>query len=470
MAKAIRELSLSIYGIKLTPPLGSLLWWFVRKQEALLVLNDLERMEGLPLAQIMGLASSLTENSPVRLKVILVCNSERFQVDDQQNLATYREKVIHSELLYNPSPEEIVEQFFHQPRERAAMVECLRQSGQANIRIVIRVADALSQVSELFRKRGVELRGEDRECIVRTAAFYYLAGRSISAAYLEELASREYGKMMEAIVRPLTPTPDKTIPPDLTKELAKRLRVSTSNKLVPVVIGWIENGNVPEAELQPIVEWKKFEAASYRLRDREKDALGFLSDFRDVEPTTAISGLKSFLTLSHQEARLGTVMQFQGLLSELGETDTDWITKHVEAVISGFNEDQCRSYLRDLSTHSASAIVQARLQALGSGRNLKDVIWRMAGGSGWNNGDWEFLASKSADDYEAWLLAEDAENMRYMVRGLLQLGSLDGANPQGMAKRNLITALNRLRGRSIVQKLRLIDFPTELAAEETQGQ
>ena len=468
IAKGFRELSFSLYGMKFTPPLGSLLWWFVRKQEILVVLDDLERMEGLPLTQIMGLASSLTETSATRLKVILVCNSERFQEADQQMLATYREKVIHIELLYNPSPEEIVGQFFHNQNERETMIECLRQSGQANIRVVSRVNGALTEVSEIFKKHGVELQREDRECIVRTATFYYLAGRAISAAYLKELASKEYGNKIEALYRQHAPEPNKSTS-DPTKELAERLRVVTSNKLVPVVLGWLENGNIPETELMPIIEWKKFEAVSYQLTDREQDALAFIHNFRDIELETVAAKLESFLTASYKEARLGTVVQFESLLRELGVTGTNWVTKHVEAVVSGFDEDRCRIYLRSLAQHPASALIESRIQALRSNRQVKDVIWGMVKASGWNKGDWEFLAATSADDYEAWLLSENSENTRQMIRGLLELGSPPRSGPRRTALSNLITALNRLRNRSIVQRLRLRDFPVDLESE-TSGE
>ncbi len=466
---ATKDMAFSFYGVKFSPSIGSLLWWLVRREELLIVLDDLERMEGVTLAQIMGLASSLTETSSARLKVILVCNSERLHAPDQQNLATYREKVIHTELLFNPPPEEIVAQFFHNAKEREVMMQCLRVSGQANIRIVSRVNSALSQLLELFSKHDVELRGEDRECIVRTASFYYLADRPISVAYLNELAEKEYSSKLAEMVGSAAPSSDKVTPPDPMKILADRLQVVISNKLVPIIIGWIENGNVPDLDFQSAVDWKKLESSSYDLTERREAATAFLHDFRDVDPAKAISGLQSFLESSFREAGLGTVMHFENLLRGLGVSDTDWVTKNVEAVVSNFNEDQCRSYLRELGAHSASALLQARIQALGAGQNLKDVIWRMATESGWKRGDWDFLASKSADDYEAWLLKESDVHTKYMIREILDLGSAASEGPKRDAIGNLITALNRLRKRSTLHAWRLSDFPTELATEEADS-
>lgn len=462
----LKQLNIPIPGLKVTLPLPAIIWRFMQHQDSLIVLDDLERTEGLTLGKIMGLVSSIAETSSARIKFIMVCNSEQLGEDNKQQLAIYREKVIHTELLYNPAPSELAKAFFYSSTERDVVVECLAVAGQANIRIIRNVHACLRDLTDAFRSRGIELPAHDRQCIVRSAMFFYLANQPIRSETIQELTGDSY--LAELLHLPWfsgsDDKPDKRTP-DPLKELAKQLQIAPNN-LLPIVCEWLENGNVAESRLASIVAEKKREFESSDLQARKEKAMSFIYNFKDVSVPEIVDGLRSFLSQSYKEATLNDVRIAEGLLEDLGEP-YDWTARHVNAVVSQLDERQCHEYLLHLEHHPSKSVIQERLESLRGPKNPKEVIWRMVRGQSWNNGDWEFLASKSADFYEDWFLHEDDQQIRHVLRGLFDLVSdLQTSGPPKTAMDHIATALRRIRDRSQVQQIRLQGFPLSASATE----
>jgi len=114
------------FGVSLNVPNVSngAFWALAKKHGVLIVLDDLERAHtDLAPEEILGFASSLTENS--RAKVLLIFNADKLPQDSAQVLATYREKVIDAELEFRPDTKELVRAFLHEPNLENTVCEPL---------------------------------------------------------------------------------------------------------------------------------------------------------------------------------------------------------------------------------------------------------------------------------------------------------------------------------------------------------
>ena len=69
----------------------SLFWWHVKAQNSVIVFDDLERST-LKLDAILGLASSLAENS--KAKILIICNEDELGNERLKQLNIYREKLV----------------------------------------------------------------------------------------------------------------------------------------------------------------------------------------------------------------------------------------------------------------------------------------------------------------------------------------------------------------------------------------
>ena len=93
--------------------LGDAAYWYLAKTKGLFaIIDDIERAPDLEMDQLLGLASSLTEN--VNTKVLLVLNADKLSEESTNVFARYREKVVDAELLFNPTAQEIVEAYLHE--------------------------------------------------------------------------------------------------------------------------------------------------------------------------------------------------------------------------------------------------------------------------------------------------------------------------------------------------------------------
>lgn len=154
------------------PPL-TWIWKIANSCGLLLIIDDIDRKgTNLALEDILGFASSLTEHSTSRTKVILVINEEALAQTENCILAKLREKLIDVEFQFSPSATELAQEFVRNKSIRNAIEKIHEIAHSPNIRTMLKIENMLDDFESSITP--LNLSNGNREHFV-ILAFIYLS-------------------------------------------------------------------------------------------------------------------------------------------------------------------------------------------------------------------------------------------------------------------------------------------------------
>ena len=102
--------------------------------KSIICIDDLERKSQLPLKDIFGFVEYLVQD--FKCKIILIYNQDNLDKDSQNDLESYREKVIDKEFYLNPTVEENLDFIFEDYPDIDVIKEVFKNAGTNNIRVI----------------------------------------------------------------------------------------------------------------------------------------------------------------------------------------------------------------------------------------------------------------------------------------------------------------------------------------------
>jgi hypothetical protein len=154
----------------------SLFWQYAHSKECVIVFDDLERTK-LPIEDILGLASSLSENT--KAKIIIIFNEDELDAGDNATLTKYREKVADNEVLFNPSLEEMVANHLRHKALREVVQQIFGRLQITNIRLLRKIDINIETFAALIKPHKITPTDEENLRMAKLVCVKYLSPKPI---------------------------------------------------------------------------------------------------------------------------------------------------------------------------------------------------------------------------------------------------------------------------------------------------
>lgn len=414
-SKALSWVRPSLFGVSLNiPDLSNAAFWHLAKRYGLLViLDDLERAhEDLSLDELLGFASSLTENS--KAKVILIFNESNLGEERSQILSRYREKVIDAEVEYRPATADLVTKFLDLPAIDDAVIRCLDASGGANIRLILRIKRGIRDLQSALKGFDLQAGDDDLKQVARIIWLFHVSPTSVTAETLKNCYTQNFFGRADPQNSPQNENE--------VVELAKAGGVVLTD-LDPLLLDYMRCGYFSEATLEGFAQDVRTgqKKAEYRERSREAYA-PHTNNFRAPPDAVAIP-VERLLDDYCATMDLETLKSHCDFIASLGRPATKWWVQHLDAVASTLNEYDAERYLAIVTDPAAVKILENQRASRSQAFDAKAAMRRIAEQENWNEGDMAALDSLPAQYYRDWFLSETGEGFLVMLRSFLRVCS-----------------------------------------------
>jgi hypothetical protein len=412
-SRLLSQIRPSVAGIGFNiPDLSNAAFWYLAKNKGILVvLDDLERAhDSLSLDELLGFASSLTENS--KAKVLLIFNEDVLNEERSQKLSRYREKVIDAELEYRPNATELVTKFLPMTEVHEALIRCLNASGGPNIRLILRAKRAIRDVQGALERSGLNLEKDDLAQIARVMWFYHVSPRPVTIETLKKCYTQNF---LARSRREENSQEDKEI-----AELADAGGLQLTD-LDELVVEYLRCGYLSDEALANFVreETKRRQKGEYQRRSWDAYrpwANGFRAGLNEV-----VEPVEKLLDDYADKIDLGTLRSHCDFLSGFGRDTTKWWVQHVKSSAPSLDPHWLKEYLAAVSDPTAQEILKQRQAALVKTFDAKATIRRIVEKQSWHPDDIAALNLFTADYYREWLRTEKDEDFLSTLRGFLRI-------------------------------------------------
>jgi hypothetical protein len=378
-------LRISVWGISLSVPDASnaAFWRIAKKYGILIVFDDFERThKDLASEEILGLASSLTENS--QAKVLFIFNEERLDNERSNALALYREKVVDTEVEFRPSTEELVKAFLCDPDLDSVVCKCLEVSGGANIRLILRVKRALSYLRERLKTEDLQITAEDAAQIARVVWLYHVSPIQLTKEKLHSAEIRRYLRRDDTNFG--TPA-DREL-----STLAEAGDVRPSD-LDELVLTYLKNGYLSAESLKEFGAKVESTTARAEYQRREREAYDpYVRNFR-ASTEEIVAPVQKLLDDYADKIDLRSLRNHCQFLEAFGYPTSSWWRQHVSAFAPSLDTNGCKQYLQVLTDPDARSVVENRAATLKAEYDPRSAIERIARNRGWSEDDMDSLNS-----------------------------------------------------------------------------
>jgi hypothetical protein len=441
---------ISGWGVSLNVPnvSNSAFWALAKKHGILVVFDDLERAhEDLAPEEMLGLASSLTENS--KAKVLLVFNADKLASNASKALATYREKVIDTELEFKPSTDELVKAFLGEPDLEPIVCDCLEISGGANIRLILRIKRALSYFRQALTKDGFQITLQDASQIARLVWLYHVSPTQLTLEKLKHVAVHRY---LDESARKTATAEDRR-----TGDLYTRGGVRFTD-LDELILSYLECGYLAPESL------KRFRAqiestiarADYQRRDREAYD-PYTANFRaTAEQVTAPA--EKFLDEYADKIDLGSLRRHCEFLEAFGVSTAKWFCQHVTTVVGELDAEACKQYLSVIHDPVVRTLLERRAAVLKDEFDPKKTIERIVRSRSWHEDDLSALNSMPDSYYIDWFRTDAGELLSPLRSFLSICNAFPQAGTGGELKQKLIRVLREIAKDNLANEIRVSKF------------
>ena len=466
VSKFLSSIRPSAFGFGFNiPDLSNAAFWHLAKKKGLLViLDDLERAHTqLNLEELLGFASSLTENS--KAKVLLIFNEDGLTDDRATALARYREKAIDAELEYRPSTTELVKKFLPVPAVHDAVIQCLEASGGPNIRLILRIKRATRDLKEALAGFDLKVGDDDLRQSSRIVWLFHVAPIPITDETLKNCWMQNHTHRSD---RDGSSTVAKEV-----SELAKAGGLDLTD-LDSLIVEYLRCGFFPHEALDKFAQEVRTGRQKLEYQHRSRAAyVPFTSNFQ-ATPEEAATPVERLLDDYADKIDLETLKRHCDFVAGFGRPTAKWWVQHVQAVAPNLTDYLLKEYLTVVTDSAAREILERRHADLTETFDAKATIHRIAKQQSWHEDDMAALNSLPADFYRDWFRSEDGDFL-VMIRSFLRVCPATPPGGNGPAVREKIVQVlqgiacenpaNEMRVHDLLKLPRLAQTPKDAAGQ-----
>ena len=453
-SKVIRSLSALASNAKVPvpympmqlPDFSNLLFWQVAKNcRLLIVFDDLERANpALQLDQLLGLASSIAENSAA--KILLVFNEDELPGEGPKIFTRFREKVVDGEFTFRPSIAELVAEYLGEDSLKAATISCLEVKGGPNIRLIQRIRRGIRFFRETATKLNIPV--EDATLVQMAKIIWHFHVSPVPLKDEVTLVMSIWGHMGGRNEDESSEGDKEAI--RLAREVG--LHTTPFDKLM---LEYLNHGYLSEDFLREFADEQNARHHAEKL-ESEVDAVIHLYDknFLSSEATIA-AAVEQLLERRFLELSLSQMKMLTGFLDAFGRPSASWWRQHVNAVAPTRTTDGCKAYLSVLTDPEARQVIQSRLDTLVEPFDPMAVILKIGEHQGWGRDDLHKLNAVDAEVYKTWLRTADGDLFSPLRGFLEQFANAPEGTPELQIHSKLVGVLTELAGESPANRLRV---------------
>ncbi|MCG8599790.1 MAG: KAP family NTPase [Verrucomicrobiales bacterium] len=179
-------------GIDLQFSVRSLLWAIASNLGFVLVIDDVDRKgDDLSMKEILGFATSITEQSQGKTKVIIVANEGKILGKDKIEWDQLREKFIDFEFTFAPTPKELANAFIDSENLYEVIGDIFQSLNSRNIRAMRKVERHVLNLRKFLGERTLDYPDLPFDEAARYATLFLLAGRDYEISNLPGSLSGE---------------------------------------------------------------------------------------------------------------------------------------------------------------------------------------------------------------------------------------------------------------------------------------
>ena len=429
------------------PDISNTAFWHLAKSKGMLVvLDDIERAhKELSLEELLGYASSLTENS--KAKVILIFNEGNIDGENAKILTRYREKVIDIELEYLPCTKELVDKFLQFPAVHEKVVQCLEAGGGANIRLLLRIKRALRDFSKLMEGREPRVTEEDLSQVAALTWLFYSSplpvdGKTLSGGWVRRRMGR---------------------PGDISREEKRQDELIIAVNLQPttldqLVLNYLITGYFSESLTKKYQEEELTGNEKEEYQRRNREAYGpYTNNFRALLKEVA-DPVKKLLDDYADKIDIRTLKMHCDFIAELGFATGKWWQRHVEAFVSKWDLDGCRQYLEVVTDPATIAILRNRQRELAENFDPKAAILRITKSSSWHPDDITNLNCVSELKYFKWFNREGGDFLVVLRSFIIMFLMNPGDGAASTLRDKIFNVLHKIARKNRVNEMRIYGF------------
>lgn len=376
---------------------------------SIICLDDIER-RSIPLLEILGLVDLL--KNEYSCKVILLFNENKLDKHDIEILSSYREKVIDVEFEVEANITEVSKRFFEE-EDIDLVHEFINTSEIKNIRVL----QQASWVYQYFKPFLESLHNElKNEFLKHTLTLSYIHYDSSCELSLEESQNIRFFSLLD----------------DKDEEKKKKRQGITKlgyhkKDFDTYIIEYIKKSYIDQEAFEDAITKQISNIEANEVSIKHREAWGLYNNNFITLPEDLVLGFKSFLDENCEKISINDIKSMTDFLKMLGEKENSaWVDNHIRKHIDSYNIKQLEESLECVSDSELVTSIREKLSHLKSEVKIREIIYRIAKNSGWNDIDMENLDSFSEDEYYDWLSQEKDTDLLSMLRGFSpMLGGID---------------------------------------------
>lgn len=420
-------------------------------RDALICIDDLERRSAaLPLRDVLGLVSHLREE---RLsKVIVITNEDTLDEVDRKALSELREKVFDLTVDFQPPPSYALSIAVPEKSElREEWVRGVDRLKLTNIRVLRRILGMVEQLSDVLTDAPERTKRQAIQSLLLLGTIFYQPRAGLPPVEFVMRPSWLFGL-----------DDDKKDDPQSRKwkQLLFDYGWGHADEFDTELMAYIRSGCFSKSRISYCVEQAKKllvnEEAHKALEAGWNAYHGSLKNNEDEVIATIFE--------SHtKHAAYVTPINLDGAVRLLRELDAGKKADQLIATYVAVNKGNDK--VLDLINYPFSGDVQDKalrqafaqtFQGAATRKDLREVLTRMSVKRSWGGDDREFLASTTADEFEAFFSSIEGDDLHDCIKTALQFGRFSNPDESDKKIETAATeALTRLASKSRLNQARL---------------
>jgi hypothetical protein len=416
--------------------------------------DDIERMGDLiQLKDVLGIASYLKDQRGC--KVIIILNDDELH-RNSSDFSIYFEKVVDTNLLLDPTPEEVSNIAIEDSSPTTEIVRLnIVKLGITNIRVAKKIIRAVLELERSFHGHGP---GALRAAAHSATLLGWIAYEPNVAPTIEFINKRSR-------MRYISMVSDQTEKELFWGNIIDEYNFGTIDKFDEIILKGLKSGYFDETQIKSLAEQIDQRLEKDRIREAFKCCwdeyrsciTATRHEFPDVMHSTA-QFASAFISPTELDATVSVLRSFSrdDLASKL-------IKHYVE--LPGRSDDFFALDIYSAHEIKDQEIINSfndRFQPPEDTRNIFEILARMSVDSGWHSSDVSRLADFDEDQYYKELKEYRSPILNQIITFALGLRSLSG--PEKLIGDRMATALGRIGAEGKVEARRVRNFGIEPSA------
>jgi hypothetical protein len=419
----------------------------------LICIDDLERKgAGLSVKDVLGLVSLLKEQK--KCQVVILLNDGEEGLEDYEK---YREKVIDTELAFEPDPEECASIAYSENTSTYFRLRELTTSlGIRNIRILKKIERLVNLSLPLAEGCEPEISDQILHSIVLFSWSYFCSKSNDEIPPIEFITTKGYALL--GIGDEKVSKKDKK-----WRTTLQAYNYRLTDELDLILADAVKTGYIIEEDFKDKASVKNQKIIASKSEGSFSNAWRLYHDTFNDNGDEVINGIYESFKENCQYITPGNLNGTVSLFRELGEEKKAseiigiYIEKRKEETeLFNMEENNVFGDIRDQEVIDRFNEVYSQSVTT---ETAKQVLDRIAGKNGWDQSDEVVLAGTSADDYYNLFKTETGRHLSSFVTTCLKFGQFGNASDQQKEIANKATeALERIAAESEINKMRVKKF------------